>query len=78
MSIQVWHGLVAPVNTPRDVVQRLQEEVLRSLRNDANRSRLTQVGIDPPFGTGEEFGALIKRDIAKYLDVAKRARLSPE
>jgi len=78
VSIQVWHGLVAPLNTPRDVVQRLQEEVLRALRNDANRSRLTQVGIDPPFGTGEEFGALIKRDIAKYLDVAKRARLSPE
>jgi tripartite-type tricarboxylate transporter receptor subunit TctC len=78
MSIQVWHGLVAPVNTPRDVVQRLQDEVLRAMRNDANRSRLTQVGIGPPFGTGEKFGALIRSDSAKYLEVAKRARLSPD
>ena len=61
-----------------EVVQRLQDEVLRALRNDANRSRLTQVGIDPPFGTGEEFGALFRSDSAKYLDVAKRARLTPE
>ena len=78
MSIQVWHGLVAPANTPGEVLERLQEEVLRALRNNANRSRLTQVGIDPPFGTGEDFGALAKSDNAKYLDVAKRARLTPQ
>jgi len=78
MSIQVWHGLVAPAGTPSDVVQRVQQEVLRALRNDANRSRLAQVGIDPPFGTGEEFGARIRSDGAKYLEVAKRAHLRPE
>ncbi len=78
MSIQVSHGLVAPLNTPREVVQRLQEEVLRTLRNDANQSRLMQVGIDPPFGTGEEFGRIIKRDIAKYHDMVKRANVRSE
>ena len=78
LSIQVSHGLVAPLNTPRDVVQRLQAEVLRSLRDGANRSRLAKVGIDPPFGTGDEFGALVRSDSAKYLDVVKRARLKLE
>ena len=72
ISIQVWHGLVAPAGTSPAVVQRLQEDVLRVLRNDANRSRLAQMGIGPPFGTGEEFGALIRSDSARYLSIVKR------
>jgi tripartite-type tricarboxylate transporter receptor subunit TctC len=78
LSIQVWHGLVAPANTPNDLIQRLQGEVLRALRNGVNRTRLAQVGIDPPFGTGAEFGALIRSESAKYLDVVQRARLGPQ
>ena len=78
VSIQVWHGLLAPVNTPRDVVQRLQDETLRALRQEANRARLMQVGIDASSGTGEEFGTLLRTDIERYAEVVKRARLKLE
>jgi len=78
VSIQVWHGLLAPVNTPRDVVQRLQNETLRVLRQEPNRARLMRVGIDASSGTGEEFGTLLRTDMERYAEVVKRARLKLE
>ncbi len=77
-AIQVWHGLLAPAGTPQEIVNRLQDEILRALRKERNRSRLEQVGIDPPFGTGDEFDALFRKDIPKYRELAKSARLRLE
>ena len=78
MAIQVWHGLLVPANTPHEVVQRLQDETLRALRQDENRLRLMQVGIDASSGTGDEFATLLSSDLEKYADVVKRAKLNME
>ena len=78
VAIQVWHGLLVPANTPHEVVQRLQDETLRALRQDENRLRLMQVGIDASSGTGDEFATLLRSDFEKYADVVKRAKLNME
>ena len=78
VAIQVWHGLLVPANTPREVVQRLQDETLRTLRQDINRSRLMQVGIDASPGTGDEFATLLRSDLERYGEVVKRAKLNME
>lgn len=78
LAIEVWHGLLAPVNTPSEVVQRLQDETLRALQTDANRLWLTRIGIDPAFGTGDEFGALLRADMKRYREVVERARLKKQ
>ena len=78
VAIQVWHGLLVPANTPHEVVQRLQDETLRALRQDENRLRLMQVGIDASSGTGDEFATLLRSDFEKYADVVKRAKLNIE
>ena len=78
VAIQVWHGLLVPANTPHEVVQRLQDETLRALRQDENRLRLMQVGIDASSGTGDEFATLFRSDVEKYADVVKRAKLNME
>jgi len=74
-SIEVWHGLLTPANTPAEVIRRVQDETLRALRHEANRSRLMRVGIDASPGTGDEFGALLRIDVRRYQEVVERGRL---
>lgn len=74
----VWYGLVAPANTPRPIIDRIREELLKVLGDGAIRERMTQLGAEPATSTPEEFAAIIKADIAIYASVAKVAGLKPQ
>jgi tripartite-type tricarboxylate transporter receptor subunit TctC len=54
----------APAGTPREIVQRLNSEVSRALREPDARERLYSIGAEPMDNTPEEFAAFIQRDIA--------------
>ena len=64
-ELRGWIGLFAPANTPRDLVQRLNGEVLKMLAADL-RGKLLELGLDVAGGTPEQFAAFIREDIAKY------------
>jgi tripartite-type tricarboxylate transporter receptor subunit TctC len=67
----VWFGLLAPANTPRDIVERLNKEVARAL-NDANvKKQFATQGIDAMGGTPEQFAAYIRDETAKWARVVQ-------
>ncbi|MDB5809394.1 MAG: hypothetical protein JWN94_1516 [Betaproteobacteria bacterium] len=70
-----WSGVLAPAGTPRDIVMKLNGEILRILNRADMRERLIESGAEPGSGTPEEFGAFIKAEIAKWSLVVKQARL---
>ena len=57
----VYFGFVAPAGTPKDVIQKLHEEII-AIGNDPafRQKRLIDIGIVPVFDTPEQFGAYIK------------------
>ena len=61
-----WNGFVAPVGTPRDVVNKLNEVIVRILRTAEMRQKLAEMGLDPAPGTPEEFGTLIREETEKW------------
>jgi tripartite-type tricarboxylate transporter receptor subunit TctC len=61
-----WNGFVAPVGTPRDVVNKLNEVIVRILRTPEMRQKLAEMGLDPAPGTPEEFGTLIREETEKW------------
>ena len=74
-SVIQWSGVLAPAGTPRDIVMKLNGEILRILNRPNLRERLIESGAEPGSGTPEEFGAFIKAEIAKYAAVVKSAQL---
>jgi tripartite-type tricarboxylate transporter receptor subunit TctC len=73
-----WYGLMAPANTPRDVVAKLHKAVVSSLRDPVVRERLLEGGADPVGSTPEEFAALVRAEVGKWAAVVKAAGLRKE
>jgi tripartite-type tricarboxylate transporter receptor subunit TctC len=61
-----WTGIVAPAGTPRATINKIAAEVTRILRVPEMTKRLVDMGVDPMGGTPEEFGRLIKSEVARF------------
>jgi tripartite-type tricarboxylate transporter receptor subunit TctC len=68
-----WHGMFAPANTPGSTVELLSESVKGALAAPAVQSRLSAEGAEVVGSSPAEFAAFFKAELAKWLDVAKRA-----
>jgi tripartite-type tricarboxylate transporter receptor subunit TctC len=66
-----WNGVLAPAGTPKEIVARLNAEILRILGMPDVRERLSSQGADPVGGTPEQFAALIRDEIRKWAKVVK-------
>lgn len=60
-----WNGIVAPAATPPEVVRKLHSEFAKAIANPALRAKLASLGFDLVGAGPEEFGNLIKTDVAR-------------
>jgi tripartite-type tricarboxylate transporter receptor subunit TctC len=70
-AIDTWWGLVAPGGTPRDVVQKLNHAFVAALNSPEAKTRFGMLMAEPVPTTPDEFGALIRSELAKYEKVVK-------
>jgi tripartite-type tricarboxylate transporter receptor subunit TctC len=70
-----WFGLVAPANTPKDLVAKLSREIARILKLPDVSARLADLGAESVGGTPEQFSAHIKAEIAKWAKVIRDANV---
>jgi len=66
-----WFGLLAPAGTPKDVVDRLQQETAKTLATPAMKERLLAQGAIPSGMTSAEFARFIGAETAKWARVVK-------
>jgi len=66
-----WVGMFAPAGTPRPIVERLNTEINRIIKEPDIRAKLTQQGIATVGGTPEAFGAYISAEIKRWTTVAR-------
>ena len=74
----VWWGLLAPAQTPREVVARLNAETLKALADPGVRERLTALGAVITPGSPEQFSAFLQTEIDKWAVVIKAANIQPD
>lgn len=67
----VWYGIVAPANTPREIVVRLNQETTKIIAERSHRERMLAGDFEPTSNTPEEFGAFIKSETEKWGKVIK-------
>lgn len=73
-----WNGLFAPAGTPREVIGKLNAEVNRVLREPAMRERMVEFGVSAAQRSPEEFGEILKRDIAFYTELIRSSGIKPD
>ena len=74
-AVSSWNGLAVPAGTPKDVVARLNREVVAALNDPGVRKRLEDLNLDPHPGSPEQAAALLQHDIRRWTDVIRRAKI---
>jgi tripartite-type tricarboxylate transporter receptor subunit TctC len=77
-EVSSWVGILAPAQTPRPIVDRLNRELNAVLTSPEIVEKLATLGITATPGTPEAFGVQIKADLAKYGKVVKAAGIKAE
>lgn len=70
-DISTWFGIFAPAGTPREIVERLNHDIVAILKTDDMKSRLARIGAQPAPTTPEQFGALVQRELKKYREIVR-------
>jgi tripartite-type tricarboxylate transporter receptor subunit TctC len=73
-----WYGIVAPKNTPPEVVNRLHKEVNAILADPKAKERIADIGATPFAGSSAEFAKFIAEDTEKWGKVIRSAHIKPE
>ena len=68
-----WFGLFVPAGTSRDIIVRLNADVMKGLQATDMRERLRGFGATAGSGTPEQFNALFRNELAKWAKVVKAA-----
>ncbi len=70
-----WFGLIGPAGLPKPILDKLSQEINRALAAPEFSARMRELGTDPFINTPEQFGELMKSDMAQYAEVIKKANL---
>jgi len=73
-----WQGLLAPKDTPRPIIDRLNREILKVLQQADVVKHLADEGAEIVGGTPQQFETLIKADYDKWVKLIKQAGIRVE
>jgi tripartite-type tricarboxylate transporter receptor subunit TctC len=76
-EVTTWQGMLAPARTPAAAIDVLQKELVQALKLPAVRDRLATDGFVVVANRPEEFAAVIRAEIEKWMRVAKAAAINP-
>ncbi len=70
-----WHGLLAPRGTPRAVIDRLHQEIVKAVHQPEAASRLAQDGTEGIASSPQEFAAHLKSEREQWTKVARQTNI---
>jgi tripartite-type tricarboxylate transporter receptor subunit TctC len=77
-DVTVWFGILTVAGTPRDVVQRLNAEIVKILTSAEVRERFGKAGVEVVAGTPEQFGVFLKSEVARWAKVVQEAGIKAD
>lgn len=72
-----WIGVFAPSATPKDIVERLHDEIAKALNDPATRQTIKKLGANPMPLKPAEFEAFIRAEIESNAKLIKAAGIAP-
>jgi tripartite-type tricarboxylate transporter receptor subunit TctC len=74
----MWNGVVAPKNTPAEIINKVYREIDAGLTDPKITARFAEVGSVPKSMTPADFGKFIAEDTEKWGSVIRAANIKPE
>jgi tripartite-type tricarboxylate transporter receptor subunit TctC len=73
-----WAGVFAPAGTPKEIVAKVNADIVKALSDAEVRKRLLEAGAEAAPGTPDQFGAFVKAEIAKWAKVVQDANIKAD
>jgi tripartite-type tricarboxylate transporter receptor subunit TctC len=77
-DIMQWFAVWVPAKTPKDIVDRLNSEIVKIVQAPEYKRRMTEAGTDAVGSSAEHLGQLQRSEIEKYRRIAELAGIKPE
>ncbi|MEK8028266.1 tripartite tricarboxylate transporter substrate binding protein [Pseudaquabacterium rugosum] len=74
-AIGTWFGVLAPAATPKEIVARLNTELVRIIQSPDFRKRMAEIGAEPIGNTPEQMAAQIRSETDKFARLVKDAKV---
>ncbi|MCC7079108.1 MAG: tripartite tricarboxylate transporter substrate binding protein [Burkholderiales bacterium] len=74
-ALLIWYGVAVPGATPKAIVTRLHDELVRIMALPEVRDRFVKLGVDPETSSSAEFAKLIRDEVARWGKVIKTANI---
>jgi tripartite-type tricarboxylate transporter receptor subunit TctC len=73
-----WIGLLAPAKTPQAIIARLNAESVKAVQTQEMKTILATEGSEPVGNSPDEFDAIMKSEVARWMKVVKAAGIKGE
>jgi Uncharacterized protein conserved in bacteria len=73
-----WYAILGPAGLPREIVSRVNTEIVKALKSPDTRRRVLELGADPVGSSPEQLAIHMKAEIAKWAKVIKAAGIKAE
>ena len=70
-----WNGFFAPAKTPREVLERLNREVVAAVRHPEVSKRFREMAAEPVGSSGAEQEAILKRQMDQFRPIIQQVRV---
>ena len=77
-NLGTWFGVLAPAGTPKDIVSRLNSEMIKIINSPEFKQKMADIGAEPIGNTPEQMAQQIKDDTDRFAKLVKDAKVSIE
>jgi tripartite-type tricarboxylate transporter receptor subunit TctC len=77
-DVGVWFGVLTVAGTPRDIVQRLNTDMVKILTSSEVKERFGRIGVEVVAGTPEQFSQFLKSEVARWAKVVQDAGIKAD
>ena len=77
-NIGTWFGVLAPAATPKDVLARLNTEMVKVIQSADFRKRMDEIGAEPIGNSADQMAQQIKAETEKFAKLVKDAKVTIE
>jgi len=77
-DVSVWFGVLTVAGTPREIVQRLNGEMVKILSSREVKERFARMGVEVVAGTPEQFSQFLKSEVARWAKVVQDAGIKAD
>ena len=75
-NVGTWFGVLAPAGTPKELVARLNTEMVKIIRSPEFRKRMEEIGAEPVGNGSDQMAQQIKEETEKFAKLVKDAKVT--